>query len=229
MNGIRTCKTRASLSSINKDDTELVIWRRSFSSGFKDWINNANANNLPDFRILINPSDLRRAIEPLLDLCDLKANKMRGQLIEDINGLVIKFAEITQSNAVDVRLQGINNDSCWKFHRDVVQTRLLTTYRGPATEWVQKEHAEQAILDQLNFKGPIEKLGEGDVAIFKGSFTTPDQGIVHRSPSIAGKGITRLLLCLNERTDTSPIPWTDESANLRFTRVVKSNEVVLRS
>ena len=226
MNGVRECKTRANLNSINRADTELVIWKRYFSTEFKDWINNVRADNLPDFRILINPSELWRAIEPLLDLCDLKAGGLQNKLISDINSLVIKFAEITQRNTVDVRLQGIRNDSCWKFHRDVVKTRLLTTYRGPATEWVKPEYSEQAIADQLSYRGPIEQLGEGDVAIFKGSFTTPSSGIVHRSPSIAGTGVTRLLLCLNERTDTSPHPWTEDNAGIPYKEVMKSNEIL---
>ena len=210
MNGVRICKTRASLSSINKTDTELVIWKRSFSSSFQDWINHTNADNLPDVRILINLTELRWALEPLLDFCGLKADVMRSQLVNDIKSLVNMFADVTQSNAVDVRLQRITHNACWKFHRDAVKTRLVTTYRGPTTEWVQHAHAEQAILEQLNYKGPIERLEDGDVAIFKGRCAHPKMGIVHRSPSISGTGITRLLLCLNQQTDASPDPWVKD-------------------
>ena len=67
MNGIMICKTRSGLSSINKTDTELVIWKRSFPSSFQDWINHTDAENLPDVRILVNPIELRPALEPLLD------------------------------------------------------------------------------------------------------------------------------------------------------------------
>jgi len=227
MNGIRTCKTRAGLSSINKTDTELVIWKRSFPSSFQEWINHTDAENLPDVRILINPIELRPALEPLLDLCGLKVDNLRGQLVNDIEGLVNLFAQVTQSNAVDVRLQRITHNACWKFHRDVVKTRLVTTYRGPATEWVQHAQAEQAILEQLNYKGPLEHLGVGDVAVFKGSRTHPNRGIVHRSPSIAGTGTIRLLLCLNQQTDTSPKPWVEVGKNLSHPKVMKSNEIVL--
>jgi hypothetical protein len=227
MNGIRICKTRAGLDLINKMDIELVIWKRSFSSSFQDWINHTDAENLPDFRILINSNELRPALEPLLDSCGLKADDMRGQLVNDIKGLVNMFANITQSNVVDVRLQRITNNACWKFHRDVVKTRLVTTYRGPTTEWVQHAQAEQAILEQLDYKGPLEHLGDGDVAIFKGSVTHPNRGIVHRSPSIAGTDITRLLLCLNQQTDTSPEPWVVVKKNQSHPKVMRSNEIVL--
>jgi hypothetical protein len=227
MNGIRICKTRAGLNSINKTGTELVIWKRSFSSSFQDWINDTDVENLPDVRILINPFELRPALEPLLELCGLKVDNIRDQLVNDIKGLVNLFAQVTQSNAVDVRLQRITNNACWKFHRDVVKTRLVTTYRGPSTEWVQHAHAEQAILEQLNYRGPLEHLGDGDVAIFKGSRTHANRGIVHRSPSIAGTCTTRLLLCLNQQTDTSPEPWVKVGKNLSHPKVMKSNEIAL--
>jgi hypothetical protein len=90
-----------------------------------------------------------------------------------------------------------------------VKTRLLTTYRGPTTEWVRHAYAEQAIHEQREFEGPLEQLGDNDVAIFKGSCASPDRGIVHRSPLITGTGQTRLLLCLNQRTNTSPTPWAE--------------------
>ena len=200
MNGIRTCKTRAGLGSIKKPDTELVIWQRSLSSDFQGWINQLDVDNVKDVCILVNLKECLRSIKALVDSFGLMAGSMRNLLVADINDLVIAFAEITQSDEVDVRLQLISGDACWKFHRDNVETRLLTTYRGPTTEWVQKEYAEQAIQKQRKFKGPLESLGDGDVAIFKGSCKNPTTGVVHRSPPIAGTGVTRLTLCLNQRS-----------------------------
>jgi hypothetical protein len=207
MNGIKVCSTRAGLASIKESNTELVIWERSLPFGLQDWINHTDAASLPDVRILVKPSELWSALEPLLDKSSLRANDMRNRLLADINNLVIGFANIIQSNYVDVRLNRISHDACWKFHRDSVETRLVTTYRGPTTEWVRQANAERAVKEQRKFKGPLEKLGDGDVAIFKGRFTSLNRGIVHRSPSIAETGLTRLLLCLNQRTDISPEPW----------------------
>ena len=172
-----------------------------------------DSKNLPNFRILVNLSDLTHALEAQLKKFDLKAEKMRGQLIDDIYNLASKFADINQCEDVDVRLQRINNDACWKFHRDVVKTRLLTTYRGPSTEWVQNAYAEQALLEQREYRGPLEQLGNCDVAIFKGSCNHQYRGIVHRSPAIKNTDITRLILCINQETDTSPALWTNGKMN----------------
>ena len=204
--GIGTCNASEGLAAISKPDMELVIWRRALPSCLTTWLERIDASRLPNVRVLVKPSDFRRAIEPHFDECGMAPGDMRDLLIGDVDNLVSAFARTTRTNLVDVRLERVSHDACWKFHRDCVEARLLTTYRGPATEWVQPIHAERALRAQKRFKGPIEHLRIHDVAIFKGSCAGTGSGIVHRSPPIAGTGRTRLLLCLNKRSVTSPAP-----------------------
>ena len=208
MNDIRTCATRNGLDAINQPATQLVIWQRALSARFRDWIAQTDASLLPNFRILVEPRHLRPALNARLDGIGLKQCQMRDLLVQDVDELVSSFAKLTSSDCVDVRLERIEHDACWKFHRDVVETRLVTTYRGPSTEWVQMAHAEQALRDQTLFAGPLERLGDHDVAIFKGSQSGPNGGIVHRSPPIGETGQTRLLLCLNQKSVVSPELWS---------------------
>ena len=208
MRGVTIGNTKCCLACIREQDTELVIWRRSLAPDLQDWIDRTAAASLPDVRILIKPDEVRPALELLLDDCGLRTGQMRDLLIADITDLAIEFVKITTSDFVDVRLERVNHDACWKFHRDYVDTRLVTTYRGPTTQWVKHAHAQEALDKQKEFQGPLERLEDGDVAIFKGSQTGSNKGIVHRSPPIEGTGLTRLLLCLNQRTNTSPDPWT---------------------
>ena len=207
VNPIRICNSRDGLAAINERATELVVWQRTLPICLREWINRAAPSTLPAIRILVKPDDLQIALNPLLDESGLAAGDMRNLLVKDIDDLVAVFSDITHSDLVDVRLESIAHDACWKFHRDAVEARLITTYRGPATEWVQLEHAEHALYEQKEFEGPLERLGDTDVAIFKGSSAGLDSGIVHRSPPIEGTGCTRLLLCLNKRTIVSPDPW----------------------
>ena len=205
--GIETCDAAEGLAAIGDPGTELVIWRRALPLCLQTWLERIDASCLPDMRVLVQPSDLRRAVEPHLDDCGMPPGTMRDLLIGDVGDLVSVFARITQSDLVDVRLERVSHDACWKFHRDCVEARLLTTYRGPATEWVQPHDAARALREQTQFKGPMERFRIHDVAIFKGSCAGSGSGIVHRSPPIAGTGQTRLLLCLNKRSATSPEPW----------------------
>jgi hypothetical protein len=205
--GIETCDVAEGLAAINKPEIELVIWRRALPLCLQTWLERLDASSLPEIRVLVQPSDLRRAVEPRLDDCGMPPGDMRNLLLSDVDDLVSAFAKITQSDLVDVRLESVSHDACWKFHRDCVEARLLTTYRGPATEWVQPDHAVRALREQKRFKGPVEHLRIHDVAMFKGSCAGAGTGIVHRSPPIAGTGHTRLLLCLNKPSDASPEPW----------------------
>ena len=206
--GVRTVETIEGLSAISAPTSELVIWERTLSLGFRDWLERLETVTLPDLRILVERKDICRALEPLLDGCNMPSGKMRDLLAGDVFDLACSFVDITGSELVDIRLELVEHDACWKFHRDSVETRLLTTYRGPTTEWVQPKYADHAEQEQKEFKGPIEQLGLFDVAIFKGRYAGPNVGIVHRSPPIEGTGQTRLLLCLNNQSISSPELWT---------------------
>ena len=205
--GVKTCASAEGLSGFVAEGTELVVWHRTLPSCFQIWLDGVDPSNLPEARFLVRPGELPSAAETILDECGTPAGEMRELLIDDIHELVSRFADITRTDFVDVRLERISHDSCWKFHRDNVEARLLTTYRGPATEWIQPPHAEQALREQKDYAGPIEALQGNDVAIFKGRAAASGSGIVHRSPPIAGFGRTRLLLCLNQRSEVSPTPW----------------------
>lgn len=205
--GIKSCKKMSGLKDIMEPGTELVIWQRTLPTEFRQWIRQVAPICLPHLQILVAPGDLRSALEPMLDECGLPAGSMRELMVCDITDLVNAFALITGSERVDLRLEHIDHDACWRFHIDIVETRLLTTYLGPATEWVQPVYAEQAINEQKNFSGPIERLCRDDVAIFKGGNAARGSGIVHRSPRLKGTGNKRLLLCLNKQSEVSPDPW----------------------
>ena len=212
-NGIRTCGSMSGLTAIGEPSTDLVIWKRALPPQLRDWLNQIPVSALPDLRVLIKPGELRPALEPLLSTCGMRAGDMRDLLIADLANLIQVFAGITASARVDLRLERVNDDACWKFHRDSVDARLITTYRGPTTEWVKPSHGERAIREQKEFSGPLERLGAHDVAIFKGSRASTGNGIVHRSPPIAGTGCTRLLLCINQPSAASPNPWVAGSRN----------------
>ncbi|MFN3460247.1 MAG: DUF1826 domain-containing protein [Oceanibaculum sp.] len=201
------CRDPAGLSAITRPGTALALWRRRLPAGLADWLAAQDAERLPHSRLLVGTGDARRAITSVMEQSGLPAGPMRDWLVSDIEALTRAFAAIAVCDPVDIRLEAVSHDSCWKFHRDYVPVRLLTTYRGPATEWVHPAHAEAALQAQKDYDGPIERLEAGDVAIFKGKMAADADGIVHRSPPIAGTGRTRLLLCLNSPSDVSPEPW----------------------
>ena len=85
--------------------------------------------------------------------------------------------------------------------------RLITTYIGPGTEYVDPADAGRALDDQRDYTGPLNRVPAFGVAVFKGSSGPSGMGVVHRSPPIAGTGLHRLVLCVNAPSSTSPVRW----------------------
>ena len=200
--------TQQGLSAIRSPDVQLVTWRRALDGTLQTWLEQLDVSCLPHLRVLLQPQELRSAMEELLNACGMPKDEVRSNFIDDIDGLVSVFADIARTDLVDVRLECLDHDACWKFHLDCVEMRLLTTYLGPATEWVKPQYAEEALRTQKQFQGPVERFRSHEVGMFKGSCAGSGSGIVHRSPPIADTGQIRLFLCLNRQSAASPLPWS---------------------
>lgn len=195
------------LARIADPDVDLAIWHRPAPALVDGWIAQAPPVQLPQGRILVRRSALDDALAALFAASAIPASLATRRLADDIAMLARAFAVLACTNEVDVRLETVTDDSCWKFHRDYVTVRLLATYLGPGTQWVPAANADAALHQQCNFAGPIGQLPRFAVGLFRGSRNAPGSGMVHRSPPIAGSGTTRLLLALSPPSAASPPPW----------------------
>jgi len=196
------------LHRIHDPTVELIIWQRRLPYGLGHWLDALPPNQLPDGRVLVGKDCMLPAVLSICVESSTPACPMRRTFVEDVAATARLFAGVMATDRIDLRLEAIHDDACWKFHRDCVAARLLTTYRGPGTEWIPPAQGECALLRQRTFGGRIERFPTHAVGLFKGSCAEPASGIVHRSPPIAGNGAVRLLLCLNMPTATSPEEWT---------------------
>ncbi len=69
-------------------------------------------------------------------------------LYADFRRLGRRFAKLTSSPIVRMRLEHVTDDCCRKFDVDAVGLRLVCTYAGPGTEWIDPARP-----------GPSSKLG----------------------------------------------------------------------
>lgn len=195
------------LARIRLPGIELALWRRDLPAPLAEALATLDPAGYPDGRVLARPPDLATAIGSLIAPSALAGTAAGRLLAADIEALAQRFAALFAAAAVDIRLEALGHDACWKFHRDHVPARLVTTYAGPGTEWVLPAHGASALDDQKDYTGPMERLAAGEVALFRGCQPGHDHGIVHRSPPVAGTGITRLFLCLNLPSPASPGLW----------------------
>lgn len=192
---------RAVLGRIREADVALAIWHRREPRGLARWLDVLPADRLPEGRFVGPASCVPSRVSALCDLADVEDGPERREFVADVARLARAFAALAGRPDVDLRLEAVDHDSCWRFHRDHVGYRLNATYRGPGTQWLAPEHADRALRSQRRYRGPLHELPRFAAGLFKGVTRAGARAVVHRSPPVAGSGRTRLFLCLNEVHD----------------------------
>ncbi|WP_082443336.1 MULTISPECIES: DUF1826 domain-containing protein [unclassified Sphingomonas] len=197
---VRIGETNDDLRAIRSADVNLAIWRRSppvtLNEAMLDAVDDLAIVRPIDLLATMLPADLRTAGYP---------DATAALLGADVATLADAFARIVGATRVSIRLDVVETDACRRFHADYVTARLICTYVGPGTQWLDTIDAaalgEGADVDTLT----IRSLATGDVGLFKGWLWSPDAPIVHRSPPILTTGERRLLLVID------PAPAADPS------------------
>lgn len=188
----------AVLGRIVDQHVTLAVWERPAPTGLARWLDALPPERLPDGRFVATPAEVPAQLAMLCDLADLDDCPARSCLIGDVADLATRFARISGSRRVDLRLEALDHDGCWRFHRDYVGLRLNATYRGPGTQWPPLDQAARALRAQRRYRGALNEMPRFAVGLFKGVQQARTAAVVHRSPPLADSGVTRLFLCINE-------------------------------
>jgi hypothetical protein len=204
--GVVTGTDRTVLQAVQTDRVGMAVWHRSMPETLQTWADRMAADGAIKVRLLIPVEGCEDRIETALHNARVPPCPAAERIGHDIADLIRMFAVIGGLQFVDMRLETVKGDACWKFHVDRVAFRLICTYSGPGTQYVPPDFGQQAIAQQRDYTGPLAMIGTDDVAIFKGAEASGHDGIVHRSPPILGSGQSRLMLCLSPPGPYSPDP-----------------------
>lgn len=178
------------LQEVLRPDCNLAIWEREDPRGLTGLLDNAPK----DVRFETTLSHLREALLQNMDAAGFFGLKVKKDLADDIQQLAEHFCAVLGLRELEVRLEIVTTNSCRKWHSDYVKARLITTYTGTGTQWLE---APDTYRVQRGFEPlRIREMSPGDVGIFKGRLAT-DNPAVHRSPPIEDSCGERLLLVLN--------------------------------
>lgn len=179
------------LAGIADDDCNLAIWQRPAFADFAPLI----AGEPQDLRFTCDPAGLPAMLADGLAQGGYGGDPaLHATLISDAARLAQLFCAAMDLATLELRLEVVRTDSCRKFHADYVTARLITTYVGEGTDWL--DEAEAARVANGGAPERIKRLSAFDVGLFKGKLAT-ERPAIHRSPPIAGTGAVRLLLVLN--------------------------------
>jgi len=157
-------------------------------------------------RRLDDGSDLSRLPEILRqDLPDSGSWSDREVLIEDIEKAAHKFLDLSQSRRLRVQFGVVDTDTCRLFHVDHVKMRLLCTYKGAGTEWLDDSNVRRAGLGRGDNRrivrdfSLVKRASPFDLLVLKGQrLFAKKGGAVHRSPPIQSIEEKRVVLKIDE-------------------------------
>jgi len=185
------------LAGAARGTADLALWHRPAAPARERWLDTLPGDRLPTMRTEASPGAVRALVlEACTEAGHGATDPVVAALAADIADLAGRVCRLAGTAAADLRLDAIDHDACRRFHRDRVALRLVATYRGPGTQLVPPEHAAEALRLQGDYRGPLHDLDRRTVALFRGS-ADGGAGVVHRSPPVSGRGMTRLLLCLS--------------------------------
>ena len=180
------------LSKIFQEEINILIWQRIINDKLLK-AGNYILGKYPELAIseVVKPEEVEKTLMQEIDsseevLC----------LSKDISEVVKLFCMLFNVNSVWLRLDAIDKPMCPRFHADYLKCRLVSTYKGPATQWIPHNLVNHSKLGSGN-EGKSDKesglflkdedimqLNVGDIGLLKGEAWEGNQGggIVHRSP-----------------------------------------------
>lgn len=139
------------------------------------------------------------------DLPRTENAKNQLALLKDICDISDNFFKTTNSKKIRIQFKIVTTDMCRLFHVDNNIQRLLCTYKGAGTQWLEESNLDRRGLGQgdnnkiVIENSKIKKADEFSLLLLKGKrFSYNTQGAVHRSPPIGPRGKKRVLLKIDE-------------------------------
>lgn len=202
--GIVRCGDASGLARIGDPSVRLVIWRRTPTPALAAALAATETEALPEACLRVAPAAARATLRGLFAAGAGRAPLRR--LADDVAELAGHFAAALGIANVHIRLERLANDACSLFHVDNVPARLITTYIGPATEYLPETATNRAGLGKgrndriCRDTRAIRRVPAGAVGLFKGARSAggPAAAAVHRSPPIEAAGAMRYLLVIDD-------------------------------
>jgi len=164
---------------LSSSDSDIVIMQRSLSLDIAEHVRHAR---MTERHVKLACNSAKEVVEEQLKQMGI----VHTDLLSDMVGSISFFAQLFKQSQLDLRLELTNQQSCPKFHFDNVYVRMLITYFGPTTEYI-----DQSKPDEIQ-RAPLYSL------VFLKGQKHPGykRRVLHRSPSVS-VGEKRLCMIVN--------------------------------
>ncbi|WP_339545383.1 DUF1826 domain-containing protein [Pseudomonas sp. RA_35y_Pfl2_P32] len=187
-------------TQILEDGTNLALWQRRLPLHIVDFATLLLSLNQPLAESLVVELADDEAQPDLRSLAACCSDLMGYEgFIADVAWLVSAFACLLGARRIGVRVRTLDKAMCPRFHVDHVPVRLITTYAGVGSQWLEEGKIDRQQLGNPHAEpGQCQQMLGGEVALLKGEKWLGNEGagLIHRSPPLAA-GERRLILTLD--------------------------------
>lgn len=196
------------LLPIFENTRQIQVIERPPNSEISSYIQQVSARLGNGFRHILRPANAHlEALEQALRLPEASG---KAALLAEISLLVNLYADLLDCPQVAIRLEVLQHAMCPRFHIDRTGIRLLCTYVGPGTEWLEEDFCHREALtrthatleafhaDLILHPQSVRQAAQHALVLLKGSRWQGNghAGVIHRSPEIA-PGSTRVIMALD--------------------------------
>lgn len=190
------------LARIYEDDVNVVVLERPRPAPLGAWLDALARAETSKQALAVEPGALEEGLARLV--ATFPAGAERDAFRDDLAWLADVYAELLGATRVGLRLNVFGEDMCPRFHADQVLVRLICTYAGPGTEFLDEADVDREGLaardgEALRPGGVVRRAPTFAVVLLKGG-AWPDnagKGAVHRSPPVRAAGERRVLLTID--------------------------------
>jgi hypothetical protein len=191
--------------------TQIMIWRRDADNIVDRYVQQGLANNLfgNGFLTVIRSGE---GLAPNL----LPPLPGREAMVDDVRFIAELYSDLIGCNEIALRLEVLDKAMCPRFHVYRTGIRLVCTYHGQGTEWINDEWVDRNKLELsslgfadrvsglLDERTRVEATAPFDITLLKGSLWqgNAQRGAIHRSPAVAA-GQSRVLLVMDAVWDSN--------------------------
>ncbi|MEW8624267.1 MAG: DUF1826 domain-containing protein [Candidatus Thiodiazotropha sp.] len=183
----------ADLVEIFDPEVQVCSWQREIDTAIGNYL--SELHNTGEFQVIetLSPATQTR-------LGRLPEGTGRASLVDDLSFLGEVVCELMGCSEVGLRLARVGRAMCPGWHIDRTSIRLVCTYQGPGTEWLNDQSIERTdIGTERNQDMPFIQAAEGEIVLLKGALWQDNEalGAVHRSPELPPGTTLRTLVTLD--------------------------------
>ncbi len=182
----------ADLVEIFDPAVQVCSWQRGIDPAIGEYLSGLQTSATQSIETLTE-ADLPK-------LTDLPAGHSKSALIKDLSFLQEIVCELLGCNAVGLRFARVGHAMCPGWHVDRAGIRLVCTYQGPGTQWLESQDIDRSNLRQNKLESePFVEATVGEIVLLKGSLWQQNEafGAVHRSPEVSSNTQLRTLVTLD--------------------------------